>query len=71
MDDPIRQLRSRAKQLPQGKAPTAIRDPAEFREAVAALDATCRPVVDHQKVQNSREGTGREVLGLARKPDLR
>jgi len=37
MNDPIRSLRSEARQLTRGKLPKAIRYPAAFREAAAAL----------------------------------
>lgn len=37
MKDAIRQLRSEARQLTRGKVPTAIRYPAPFRAAVAAV----------------------------------
>ena len=40
MNDAIRSLRSEARQLTRGKAPKAIRYPAAFRAAVAAVTRT-------------------------------
>jgi transposase-like protein len=37
MDDPIRRLRTDARQLARGKVPTAVRYPAAFRTAALAL----------------------------------
>jgi transposase len=37
VDESIQQLRTQARQLAQGKAPTAIRYPPAFREAAVAL----------------------------------
>ncbi len=37
MDDPIRRLRTDARQLAHGKVPTAVRYPAAFRAAALAL----------------------------------
>ena len=42
MNEAIRQLRSEARQLAQGKVPTAIRYPVAFRAAVARLTRTQR-----------------------------
>ncbi len=40
MNEAIRRLRSEARQLTRGKVPTAIRYPAPFRAAVAAVTRT-------------------------------
>jgi transposase-like protein len=37
MDDPIRRLRTDARQLARGKGPTAVRYPAAFRAAALAV----------------------------------